>query len=52
MNDKFYISIIPFAASINNDNVNLSNGGGLTVYFKYDKKKKGLIYIDKKWYGI
>jgi len=34
------------------NNFNLGNGGGLTVYFNYDQKRKGLIYKSKKWSGI
>ena len=49
---EFSCDIIPFSATYTNNNVNLANGGGLTVYFKYDSKRKGLVYKSKKWAGI
>jgi hypothetical protein len=51
-NDKFYVGVIPFSASYKKKVVNLVNGGGLTVYFKYDLNKKGLVYKSKEWSGI
>ena len=49
---EFSCGIIPFSATYTNNNVSLANGGGLTVYFKYDSKRKGLFYKTKKWTGI
>ena len=51
-NGQFSVSVIPFSATYSKRIVNLSNGGGLTVYFEYDNEKKGLIYKMKKWNGI
>lgn len=51
-NGEFTCGIIPFSASYSNNNINLANGGGLTIYFKYDPKRHGLIYKNKKWKGI
>ena len=49
---QFSCGIIPFSATYSNNNINLGNGGGMTVYFTYDSKRKGLIYKNKKWRGI
>ena len=51
-NGNFYVTVIPFAASDKEHNIQLTNGGGLTVNFDYDPEKKGLIYKSKKWSGI
>ena len=49
---EFSCGIIPFSATYKNNNISMSNGGGLTVYFTYDSQSKGLIYKSKKWTGI
>jgi hypothetical protein len=51
-NGEFSCGIIPFSATYKNDNINLGNGGGLTVYFIYDSKLKGLVYKNQKWTGL
>jgi hypothetical protein len=48
-NGEFSCGIIPFSATYKKNNIRLSNSGGLTVYFTYDSKLKGLIYKSKKW---
>jgi hypothetical protein len=49
---EFSCGIIPFAATYKNNNISMTNGGGLTVYFTYDPKQEGLVYKTKKWRGI
>jgi len=51
-NSKFYVAVIPFSASYKKRNIRMSNGGGLTVYFRYDGQNKSLVYESKKWSGI
>lgn len=49
---EFSCGVIQFATTYRNNDINMSNGGGVTIYFAYDSKKKGLIYKRKKWTGI
>ncbi len=49
---EFSVTIIPFSATYENNKLWLGNGGGLTIYFSYVRKKQGLIFKKKKWYGI
>ncbi|SHF83577.1 hypothetical protein SAMN05444377_1235 [Flavobacterium fontis] len=49
---KFYVDVIPFSTTYSKRAVHFSNGGGLTVYFEYDKERKGLIYKTEEWGGI
>ncbi len=49
---EFSCGIIPFSATYKKNNISMSNGGGLTIYFIYDSELKGLIYKSKKWTGI
>ncbi len=49
---EFSCGVIPFVATYMNNNISLANGGGLTIYFIYDPKSKGLIYKSQKWSGI
>lgn len=48
---EFSVTLIPFSATFENNNLSLGNGGGLKVYFSYTKEKKGFIFKSKKWYG-
>ena len=41
---EFSCGIIPFSATYTNNSIRLSNGGGLTVYFTYNSKRKGLVH--------
>ncbi len=49
---EFSCGIIPFLTTFTRKNINMANGGGLTVYFTYDSERNGLIYKYKKWSGI
>ncbi|MGC4099970.1 hypothetical protein [Ferruginibacter sp.] len=49
---EFSCGVIPFSATYENNNISMGNEGGLTIYFVYDKKRKGLIYKRKKWFGV
>jgi hypothetical protein len=49
---EFSCGVITFIATYKNNNISMSNGGGLTIYFAYDPKRKGLLYKRKKWTGI
>ena len=48
----FFVNVIPFHAHLNNGNLELSNGGGLKVDYKYDEKQGGLIYDKATFNGI
>jgi hypothetical protein len=37
---EFSCGVIPFSATHKNNQINMGNGGGLTIYFTYDPKKK------------
>ena len=49
---EFSVTIVPFSATYENNQLWLGNGGGLTIYFSFNRKQKGLIFKKKKWYGI
>jgi hypothetical protein len=45
----FYVDVIPFEGTYKKKIVNLSNGGGLSVYFEYDPVKKALVFKSEEW---
>jgi len=51
-NNQFYVNVIPFRATVKGETINLVNGGGLSVYFKYDCKNQKFIYKNSKFWGI
>lgn len=49
--EKFFVNVIPFLASAKGKNIDLSNGGGLSVIFNYNEKIKGFEFSETKIYG-
>jgi hypothetical protein len=50
-NERFFVNVIPFLASAKGKNINLANGGGLSVKFNYNEKIKGFEFSETKSYG-
>jgi len=51
-NDNFFVSLIPFSTTYKRKKFMLGNGGGLTVYYKFDSQQHGLVYARHKFGGI
>ena len=49
--ERFFVNVIPFLASAKGKNINLVNGGGLGVTFKFSEKIKGFEFFETKSYG-
>ena len=50
-NESFFVNVIPFLASAKGKNINLANGGGLSVKFNHNEKIKGFEFSETKSYG-
>ncbi|SHN18742.1 hypothetical protein SAMN05216269_12016 [Flavobacterium xinjiangense] len=48
---SFFVNVIPFLATAKGKNINLANGGGLSVIFNYSDKNKGFEFSETKSYG-
>ena len=49
--EKFFVSVIPFIATKSGKDINLGNGGGLNVIFKFNEELKGFEFVETKSYG-
>lgn len=50
-NERFFVNVIPFLATAKGKNINMANGGGLSVAFKYSENSKGFEFLETKSYG-
>lgn len=50
--EHFFVNVIPFLATAKGKNINLSNGGGLGVIFRYSDEIKGFVFSENNWSGI
>jgi hypothetical protein len=48
--ERFFVNVIPFLATSKRKNINLVNGGGLSVIFNYSDKVKGFEFSETKSY--
>lgn len=51
-NNDFSVSLIPFYTTYKRKRFDLRNGGGLTVFYKFDSEQNGLVYAKHKFGGI
>ena len=49
--EKFYVSLIPFIATRKGKDINLGNGGGLSIFFKFSDEFNGFEFVETKSYG-
>jgi hypothetical protein len=49
--EMFFVNVIPFLATSKGKNINMANGGGLSVIFNYSEKVKGFEFTETKSYG-
>lgn len=49
--EKFFVNIIPFLATAKGKNIDMVNGGVLSVIFNYSDKIKGFVFSKNTWSG-
>ena len=48
----FYVLVIPFRTTITSDGVNLGNGGGCKMYYRFDSRSKEFTFVKVNCWGI